>query len=543
MFCLSCQFVLTKDEIEGGNKNWLTGFKSEIKGCNEQSSYKNLISLLVGSHYLTFQTPTHSPWKHIMKTKDLILKNAELKESQKLPDLRVKLDDIKRQSLGRIENILFWNDEQLNLYNSLKQCGHSILAGTYGSGKTVIAAAVADYFHDHTEIEDVHFLSALDLLASNRKLSKQTEDVFDLVMQKRFPGTAKFVCIAEMRRNLGQEMGDDVTTGNLTTFKLLLKYLRSIKNKDKSAVIIDELDIGIATGNVFPYNEVGKQIDSASSGLDEIFQCLREDFKVSVTVVGTSSLLDQTTHSIPRDEFRSFIRRLTETGYRYFELKKNMRNAQSVTSATSVSSVNQWLKLDHVIETIESGNVSTVEGPQSTCILYNMTNFKKIQTPESKLKVLAECIKMYLDKIKIDVSKTELKVVIIVLWEAWAGVKIGSYPKLLSQEIVKIIGNCKILSFDDCCNQLDDQEIQSQKNSVLDWLENGGLLVTSIYHFRGCEADIAIVVAPDFPEGVRIRGHRQAVTRGVAQICLICGDSFVYLEELSKHFDVLFSKN
>lgn len=534
---LFCQFVLTKDEIEDRNKSWLPGFTSELKLRNEKDSYKKLISLLVGSHYLSFQTQIYSPWKEIMKTKDMVIKNAELKESQKIPDLRVQFGDLKGKSLGRIENILFWNDEQLDLYNSLKQCGcgHFILAGSYGVGKTVIAAAVADFFHDQNEIDNVLFLSAQDFQAYNRKLSKQTEDVFDLVMQKRLSATAKVLSIAELRRNSMTE--DYVTTQTddlLSTHRLIFKYLQSIKNKGRTAVIIDELNI-----------TTGKHSEDSSgkdSDLDAIFQCLK-DFRVSMSVFSTSSLLDQTKDSISHDDFGCFITRMNEAGFRYFELKKIMRNAQSVVSATSVSSVNKWLKVDHVVETIASGRVSTVEGSQSTCVLYNMENFKKIRTFESKLKVLAECIKMYFEKIKIDVNNTGLKVVIIVLCEAWAGVKMGSYPKLLSQEIVRGNGNCRLFVFDDCCNQLDNQAIESQKDSVRDWLENGGLLVTSSYHFRGCEADIAIVVATDFPEGVRVRGHRQALTRGVAQFCFICGDSFADLDELPKFFDVLFSNN
>ena len=155
--------MLTKDEIEDSNYRWLDGLKMKIGQTNQEESYRNLISLIVGSHYVSFQSQTYSPSKDITQTREIITKNAKLTDSQTLPDVRVKIADIRGQSLGRLESILFWNDEQMELVNSLKKFKHTILAGDYGSGKTVIAAGMADYYNNHPDIEEVHFISALDI--------------------------------------------------------------------------------------------------------------------------------------------------------------------------------------------------------------------------------------------------------------------------------------------------------------------------------------------------------------------------------------------
>ncbi len=158
------QFVLTKDEIEDKNCNWLDVLTWKIGQVTDQKiSYRNLVSLIVGSHYISFQNPIYSPSKDIIQTNEMITKNAKLTDSQKVPELRVKIGDIKGKSLGKLENILFWNDHQMDLFNSLKRFNHTILAGDFGSGKTLIAASIADYYNDHPEIEDVHFISALDI--------------------------------------------------------------------------------------------------------------------------------------------------------------------------------------------------------------------------------------------------------------------------------------------------------------------------------------------------------------------------------------------
>ena len=200
--------MLTRGEIEDDKCRWLDELTWKIgqgQASEDKDTYRNLISLIVGSHYISFQNPIYSPSKDIIQTNEIIVKNARLTDSQKLPDLtRVKIGDIKGKSLGKLENILFWNDDQLELLNSLKMFKHTILSGDYGSGKTVIASSIADYYNDHPEIEDVHFISALDIRSAqkthNRVMSKQTEDAFDVMMEERFSGTVKYAGIAKLRR-------------------------------------------------------------------------------------------------------------------------------------------------------------------------------------------------------------------------------------------------------------------------------------------------------------------------------------------------------
>ena len=161
-----------------------------------------------------------------------------------------------------------------------------------------------------------------------------------------------------------------------------------------------------------------------------------------------------------------------------------------------------------------------------------------MENQTSKCEVWARCIKVYLDKIKINISKTELRVVI--LCETWTDLSQGTSPKLLSEEMEKLIGNCKIFVYDGFLNHLHRQELEFQKCCLKSWLSSGGLLLTTTHQFKGCEADIAVMVGTDL--SFRIRSHRNGLTRGVADLCFITGDTLVNIKEMSKHYDVLFDK-
>ena len=54
--------------------NLVSGDSSKKTG----EMYEDLISLLVGSHYMTFKTPAYHPIKKILKTKESTIKNAKL---------------------------------------------------------------------------------------------------------------------------------------------------------------------------------------------------------------------------------------------------------------------------------------------------------------------------------------------------------------------------------------------------------------------------------------------------------------------------------
>ena len=554
--------MLTKAEIEDSDYRWLDGLTMKICPANqEQDSYRNLISLIVGSHYVSFQSQTYSPSKDIMQTKEIITKNAMLIESQTLHDLRVKFSDLSGQSLGRLESILFWNDEQMEIVKSLKKFKHTILAGDYGSGKTVIAASIADYYNNHPDIDDVHFISAIDIRspqkAHNLKMCKQTEDIFDVMMAERFSGSVnvKYSGIARLRRmalfNKQETHGGIMADPkSIWTDRLIFNHLQAIKNKDKTAIIIDELDIvGNHADTKYTSNDsddpniIGRSLFNddlnhieESSYLSKVIQFLTKEFKMVLIIFNTASVLDRTVQSVSQENLKSFLQRMK--GYKYFELTKVMRNARSIVSASSLTNINRCLKTVEMKEIIASGRASTVAGCRPTCILYKMENDWRFGAQSSKCMVWARCVNKYLDTVKIDMGRTNLKVA--VLCETYNDQSRGTCPITLSEEVGKYMDQSKIYVFEGSLNPLPAEEWKNQIGSLRDWISSssGGLLLTTTLQFRGCEADIAIKIGTDL--SFRIRGHRSCLTRGVAHLCYIVGNTLVNVEEISKSFDVLY---
>ena len=116
-------------------------------------------------------------------------------------------------------------------------------------------------------------------------------------------------------------------------------------------------------------------------------------------------------------------------------------------------------------------------------------------------------------------------------------------PRTLSEEIGKYVDKSKIHLFEGSLNPIPAEELEIQIRSLKDWLysNSGGLLLTTTLQFRGCEADVAIIIGTDL--SFRIRGHRGCLTRAVAHLCYIVGDILVNVDEISKTYDVLYDND
>ena len=535
------QLILTNKELMDNKFKWLYDLNlddGEINATGEM--YEDLTSLLVGSHYMTFKTNGYHPFKKILKTKENMLKDAHLTDLQPLPKNHVTIDDIRNKSLGRLEDILFWNDPQRLLYESLKKFEHTIVTGDYGVGKTVIAQAFAEYCCNHPEVREVHFISALDYEYHNT--NKLTEDVFDVLMRDTLTRNEKltFVSLGNLRKKFIETA--EGTRKELWTDRLLSEYLESLENPKEIVVIIDEFHL-----NWRLKHDLNKGKDPV---MIEALTNLKKSFKMALIVLSTSSLLDKTKTDIPPDKLKSSL--FDQPDFKYVELKNIMRNSQAVSNATSVASINSYRDDVQIEETITCGKVSTVQGFRPTCIVFPL--IKKNKTVQYE--VMAKCIKMYFEKIHLDISKvigTQRKsrgngsesLSIAILCES------GVSSKDLKKETDKILNICSYL-YDHGISVFDSDGLkknapgeyynheekfaEAQKRDVLSWSRTGGILITTTQQFRGCEADVAIVVGSSWT--LRTRGHRNGLTRGVAHLCFITGNVSVQ-KTILKHFDVI----
>ena len=106
----SFQNIITKRELEDENYSLLTEVfrnneddpdSKKIK-LDHTADYKKLISLLLGSLYVSFQSQTFSNSDHIKKTSKRLTGGASQVDTAEFPDQPVQFTELKSKALGDI---------------------------------------------------------------------------------------------------------------------------------------------------------------------------------------------------------------------------------------------------------------------------------------------------------------------------------------------------------------------------------------------------------------------------------------------------------
>ena len=70
------------------------------------------------------------------KIEDKLEKGLHLTKKRKLDDgiIKPEFGDLKDEPLGSVPSILFWNDQQRQIYTRVTSMKHTLLVGDYGTG-------------------------------------------------------------------------------------------------------------------------------------------------------------------------------------------------------------------------------------------------------------------------------------------------------------------------------------------------------------------------------------------------------------------------
>ena len=105
----SFQNIITKRELEDENYSLLTEYLSEINENSPEkikldytADYKKLISLLLGSLYVSFQSQTFSNSDHIKKTSKRLVGEASQAVAA-FPDQPIQFPELKSKALGDLK--------------------------------------------------------------------------------------------------------------------------------------------------------------------------------------------------------------------------------------------------------------------------------------------------------------------------------------------------------------------------------------------------------------------------------------------------------
>ena len=227
--CLA--YILTKEELEDGESKWMKELQLGQQAATEEE-YKRLVALLVGSGLVSFQSQSYDRAKEMKEDRDETMERITgVSKPGEVVGLGggqgglggqgLGLGDLRGKELGHVQSIMFWNDQQEVIVDSLDRQENMILASDFGGGKTVILSEAAQQME--RQCANAYFICMLDPGVRKKKSGlknwfqrlwqkKRVEaSILDVALELRFGGSGvEVVTVGRMRRELGKEGEKDV---------------------------------------------------------------------------------------------------------------------------------------------------------------------------------------------------------------------------------------------------------------------------------------------------------------------------------------------
>ena len=252
---------------------------------------------------------------------------------------------------------------------------------------------------------------------------------------------------------------------------------------------------------------------------------LRRRFRAIWVVTSTTCLLDITSDSDDKVELGPVM---SGAGYQTILLPHIMRCSRRIAEATSPSSCNSYYtrNIYKVRSSIDAGSASTVAGTRPTAILHKWSD------DDTDYQVLAGCVSLYLDREKINTATSS---VAILCDGEISATKLAAKLQLPGLYVYTYTAGVERFYYNSA--KYSSKGGSGDTSSVEAWLERGGVLLTHSMQFRGCEADVVILVARDWGYN---DGRRSGITRGVASLCLITPDGgWINVNQMKKVYHVI----
>ena len=221
------------------------------------------------------------------------------------------------------------------------------------------------------------------------------------------------------------------------------------------------------------------------SKIEKTLSVLTTKFKLVWIAMSTSSLINVHPQSDAHPNNDDMTRMLHQAGYQVKNLSNVMRTTRTL---AGVADPQTYWKLENDLgiysqysgsrsrtftSAVSSGISSTIIGSKPTALLYNPENCENYQ-------FLAKCVQYYIKEKNLNVSKSHIAVLFGSDEDEHAAEKMSI--KEMYDELDILLPRVH------CCSDQNDQK------DVLEWMENGGVLLTHGLQFRGCEADVVIVI-------------------------------------------------
>ena len=174
-----------------------------------------------------------------------------------------------------------------------------------------------------------------------------------------------------------------------------------------------------------------------------------------------------------------------------------------------------------------AGECSTITGSKPICFLYGFIPGQRGQVKNIEDRKSSSCVNSYLKQKKKQVA---------ILCDFTVSPR--EMKPLLSGDI--LLYDAGVEQFDgiNIGGRLYTADLAKQREDLVKWITDGGVLLTHEKMFRGCEAEAVIYLARGWG-GVAGDQRRSGFTRAVSDLCLVTDDLGIKQDELRKYFNVV----
>ena len=207
-------FILTREELTDGESKWKKNLKLGSLKCKDEE-YKKAVAVVVGSQKVSFQSQVFNMSAEIGAVVEETVKRitgaprAVMGLGGWSGDIHQATSDVAQlrgKELGHVHSVMFWNQVEHQVLDSLGKKLNLILCGDFGGGKssTIIEAAMRAALLGGRNGVTVLFISALDTGCQKTEISG--ESVFNIALEERFENTSvEVVTTRSMRKELGSD--------------------------------------------------------------------------------------------------------------------------------------------------------------------------------------------------------------------------------------------------------------------------------------------------------------------------------------------------
>jgi len=531
------KYILTKADLERENDQWLSDLQLGTTTA-AKDEYERLLAIIIGSSHVSYNSQVFDYQKETRDAFERVAGDAVGISGlpNALPD-DLDLKGLQKKPLGHVQNIIFWNDEQMQLLDDLKKTKSLILCGDYGGGKTsVMVSAAQKAALDGSKVFVVTTTSFEETI--------DTGYILDVAMKEKFRETnnVEVVSLMEIRKQLNLGFNSSVTD-------LIRKFMQQNGDKENVKVYFDEFPV--------TKSDLEAVKNDRDGDLIKMLKAIDENSCQAYVSLKTTCLLDtifapgpkstelrEVGVSIDTEKLKTHIEK--RTNYKVKVLSFRMRNASRIGRAVVGNMQEYAVKKEGsfpVACVLDPGKSNhTVPGERPHCVL------GEIGFNNPRMENIAMCLNYTLTELlhlnRLPAGKLPPHIVIlcgdsIPPREVWRTIDYLNIQPVLYDGGVEAYKYATAHHYPipaDPSN--DDFSPVKQKPNLLQWLEGeGGILVTHNRLFAGMEAPMVILITKTL--GTNETAVRSGMLRAVAKLIVISHIRDAKISEIEKHFDVI----